>query len=207
MTANPVHRDNPVLFVALGFSRMVDQKDRDASIGSEYREALAEGLRLAPEDWNLGGALQIARICVSLRDAEAETLEEAVHDSNAPLDSPNLFEFTIKVAESCAKRGEWDRVRALIRAVLPVTEWHGNEWFRTQLGVFLRRLLDWSPGTFELVIDSVVDQVSDQDVLEFLKPFIQAVRYKRTGDLSILDRLFPEVRELVVEITEKLTQE
>lgn len=92
----------------------------------------------------------------------------------------------------------------LLKVVLCDRDLQQQEWFRSEIGVFLRSLLDSAPMAFEEALGLVSKTVVDEDILDFLAPYFKAVEYAKTHDPTILDRLFPEVREIVLEIVEKL---
>ncbi|MCP5111297.1 MAG: hypothetical protein GY953_10720, partial [bacterium] len=61
-------------------------------------------------------------------------------------------------------------------------------------------LLDIEPGLFPSIVSLLVERVEHEDILRLLDPFLRANEFLRTRDLRVLERLFPEVRELVVDI-------
>jgi hypothetical protein len=53
--------------------------------------------------------------------------------------------------------------------------------------------------------DQLSERVRNDRVLSLLDPFLQAAAFLRTKDVSILERLFPEVRELVLDIVRRVS--
>lgn len=177
-------------------------------ISGNYLEALDlfnEGSTRDPSDWQMVVDREIAELCVRTNVRPANSFSDVLATQDLPPEGPEaIFSLVLRVAGACARRDEGEKCLRLLEAVLPIIEWQNQKWFRNQLGSFMRRLLDWSPDSFAVVTDVVSEKIIDQDALEVLNPYIQAMRYFRAGDPEILDSLFPEVREIVEEIAYKL---
>ena len=68
-------------------------------------------------------------------------------------------------------------------------------------------MLDASPEQLPSFVNVITDSVQDGSVLRLLDPFVQAVEFIRTRDLAVLERLFPEVRRIVVDIVRRVAPE
>lgn len=53
----------------------------------------------------------------------------------------------------------------------------------------------------------IIEESDQPDLIEFLKPYRKAVQFIETGDKSVLNRITPEIRELVEKIVEKLKED
>jgi hypothetical protein len=170
----------------------------------EAREALEMGLAVAPEDGDLSVAREIVRACQGEHGPNMEGLAAALLSIRVPADRRSaMVQFLLDVAGECMLRGDLDRADGLLNAALSLP-WQEEEWFGEVLGVFLGKLLDGPPLAFEMALDQIQEKRVEPQILALLNPYFQAPVYHQTGDVSILDRLFPEVRELVLEIAQRL---
>ena len=136
-----------------------------------------------------------------------EGLPSAILEKQYPPDySHSIFKFILDISEKCLEREDSTRGMALLQSALSIENWQTAKWFGEILGVYLRRLLEVSPKSFISAIEHLKEKVRAEDTKRLLNPFIQATDYASTGNVSILENLFPEVREIVVEIAEKLRE-
>lgn len=134
-----------------------------------------------------------------------EALPGAIAQVQVPPASLSVVcDFMCNVTLNCLRRGEIEIGRGLYAAALGTESWHSSEWFRLQAGNFLRRMLDIRPDSFQSFVSLLAEKVHDEDVLRLLDPFLKASDFLRTKDLTILERLFPEVRELVLDVVRRV---
>jgi len=170
----------------------------------EAREALEKGLAVAPDDWELLTEREVARACQGEHGPNMEGLATAILTMKIPTNvPPSIVRFLFDVAAKCITRNDLDRARCLLDVAFSMP-WQQEEWFGKMLGVLLGKLLDGPPYAFEMAVNKISEKIVEPNVLALLNPYLQAAAYSETGDASILDRLFPEVRELVVEISHRL---
>ena len=170
----------------------------------EAREALEKGLAEAPDDWDLLIDREITRACQGEHGPNMEGLAAAILAVKVPISAPALIvRFLFDVAARCTTRGDLDRARHLLEVAFSMP-WQHEEWFGKTLGVFIGKLLDGPPFAFEMAIEKVKQKIVEASILALLNPYLEAATYNQTADASILDRLFPEVRELVLEISQRL---
>jgi tetratricopeptide (TPR) repeat protein len=170
----------------------------------EAREALERGLVVAPDDWDLLVDREINCACLGEHGPNMEGLAAAVLAVKIPISAPAfIVRFLFDIVERCTTRGDLARARHLLDVAFSMP-WQHEEWFGKSLGVFIGKLLDGPPLAFEMAIERVNERIAESNILALLKPYLQAAELVRTGDVSILDRLFPEIRELVLEISQRL---
>ncbi|MGA2260829.1 MAG: tetratricopeptide repeat protein [Acidobacteriota bacterium] len=172
-----------------------------------YEHALREleaGLGLDAEDWDMRAGSKVARACLGEFGPLMEALPAQLLMSKIPPGSElAISEFLRDVTLNALRRNETSVPRGLWNALLSLESYHGFEWFGPLCGDFLRRLLDISPGNFVEYAERLREKVKNDGVLRLLDPFLQAAAFIRTKDVSILERVFPEVRELVLDIVRR----
>jgi hypothetical protein len=166
---------------------------------------LDAGLKIEPNDWDLQTDRLIALGCLGQHGPLMEALPPALAQVQIPPASVStICDFMCDVALNCLGRGESQTSRGLFAAALGTKSWHSSEWFGMQAGNFLRRVLDVKPEMFQSFVNLLAERVNNEDVLKLLDPFLKASGFLRTKDLTILERLFPEVRELVLDIVRRV---
>jgi ADP-heptose:LPS heptosyltransferase len=60
------------------------------------------------------------------------------------------------------------------------------------------------PHLFIELVQLVHDRLKDEQVLKLLEPFVKAGEFLQTKSVTVLERLFPEVRELVLDIVKRV---
>ncbi len=174
----------------------------------QYADALREldmALSSEPDDWNIQADRQIALGCVGQQGPLMEALPAGLAQVKIPppLES-SVCNFAYDVALESLRRGENQIGLGLFAATLGRQSWHSSEWFRHQAGSFLRRTLDVSPGIYLDFVNLVAERVKDENTVKLLDPFLQAGEFLKTGNLVLLERLSPEVRELVLDIVRRV---
>jgi tetratricopeptide (TPR) repeat protein len=169
-----------------------------------YEHALREleaGLGLDSEDWDMRAGCKIARACLGEFGPLMEALPAQLLMAKIPPGSElAMSEFLRDATLNALRRNETSVPRGLWNALLSLESYHGFEWYGPLCGDFLRRLLNISPGHFVEYAERLHERVKKDDVLRLLDPFLQAAAFLRTKDVSILERLFPEVQELVLNV-------
>jgi len=166
---------------------------------------LDSGLRVEPDDWDMQADRLIALGCLGRQGPLMEALPAALAQVHIPPDSvPTVLDFMYEVALNSLRRGDTQTSRGLFAATLEMKCWHASEWFGKQIGNFLRRLLDIKPEMFQSFVSLFAQKVGSEDVLKLLDPFVKASQFLQTRDLSVLERVFPEVRELVLDIIRRV---
>jgi len=169
-------------------------------------QELDDSLGLDAEDWTMRAGTKIARACLGEFGPLMEALAAQLEIAKIPQGS-ELFmsELLGDVAISAIRRNEATVPCGLWNALLSLESYHGFEWYGPLCGDFLRRLLDIAPGHFVEYADRLQEKVKNDGVLRLLDPFLQAAAFIRTKDVSILERVFPEVRELVLDIVRRVS--
>ena len=75
------------------------------------------------------------------------------------------------------------------------------------LGIYFKELL--GKANREVIRKAIIalEESRQNNLLEFLKPYKEALKYLDTKDKNILNRLFPEIREIVMKIVTELEKE
>jgi len=180
-------------------------------VSGRFIEALEEfeaGLSEVPNDWELLGDREVARACLGQHGPLMEALPAALNRANIPTElNPLVCEFVFNVALRCAQRGEADNCFGLFNATLAMTEWRKSDRFGQESGRFLRRVLDIQPEIFTELVQSMTSKITDQNLLKLLDPFIKAAEFIQKKDVVLLEKLFPEIRELVLDIVKRADPE
>ena len=169
-----------------------------------FAEALSEldaALSVQADDWDVQAGRLVALGCLGQHGPMMEALPVLLGQVRVPPESmSSVCDFICQIAANCLQRGENQIGRGLFAAILGMESWHDSVWFGHQVGVLLRRILDVRPEVFETFAGALADRVKNEGVLKLLDPFTKAGDYVRTKNLSILERLFPEIRELVLDM-------
>ncbi len=177
-------------------------------LSGRYEEALKDleqGLKAEPDDWDLQTDRLITLACLGQQGPLMEALANALARVQVPSGSePAVCEFVHGVAMNALRRGENSICLGLLRTSLEMKPWTSSDWFGKQLGSFLRRALDTHPSLFTELVQLVHDRLKDENVLRLLEPFLRAGEFLQTRNVSILERLFPEVRELVLDVVKRI---
>jgi tetratricopeptide (TPR) repeat protein len=197
-------------------ARQNDATDRDYYhaigdlnlLGGAFTDAqrqLESGLKSQPDDWDLQVDHTIASGCLGWHGPLMEALPPNLNRVNIPPQSTSaICEFMFKIAANCLRRGEIETARGLLNANLEMNSWHESDWYRKLLGGFLRYVIDISPSVFPAFVDLVSHKTLTEDTRSILDPFVKAKELLETRDLTILERLFPEVRELVLDVVRRV---
>ncbi len=71
----------------------------------------------------------------------------------------------------------------------------------------MRRVLDPHPNVFTELVQLMTKKITDENLLKLLDPFIKAAEFIEKKDVVLLEKLFPEVRELVLDIVKRADPE
>ncbi len=115
---------------------------------------------------------------------------------------PGLCRFIMHLSWRTLTRGEHGLGLQLWAHALRLDGGTG-EWFGRMAGHLFCRVLQAEPTVLPAMVAEYRRHVSEVDQHELLGPFLRAEELGRTGDLGILEQLFPEVREIVLEIARR----
>ena len=177
-------------------------------LSGRYAEALKdleEGLKAEPDDWDLQTDRLLALACLGRQGPLMEALPDALARVELPPASESgVCAYLHDLARKALRRGENPISLGLLRTSLEMKLWTSSDWFGKQLGSFLRCSLDTQPHVFVELAELVHDRLKDEKVLKLLEPFLKAGEFLQTQNVAILERLFPEVRELVLDIVKRI---
>lgn len=173
-----------------------------------YAEALKdldEGLKTEPNDWDLQTDRLITLGCLGQQGQWMEALPTALAQVQIPPAShQDACEYVVDLSLNALRRGESGVAHGLVNAALQMEVWTSSDWFGRQLGDFLRHVLDSVPQRFLELIQLVRDRLKEERARALLEPFLKAGEFLQTKDVTLLERLFPEVRELVLDIVKRV---
>jgi len=116
-----------------------------------------------------------------------------------------ISQFILDIAFSAVRRDDRTVAVGIYRTVLlSLGEWN-HERLGAEVGAFVRQVLDLRPPWVAEMIELVEQLVKDERVLELLQPYRCAVEFLKTNDVGVLEKLFPEVRELVMDIVKRVS--
>jgi len=180
-------------------------------LSGQFQDALGDleaGLELQRDDWDLQADRLIALGCLGQQGPSMEALPVALAQVQIPPESAStVHDFMHEIGLNCLRRAEDQISRGLFAASLGMGSWQATEWFGKQVGNFLRRVLDVKPGMFQSFARLLAERVRNEGVLRLLDPFLKANDLLQSKDLTILEKLFPEVRELVLDIVRHVDPE
>jgi tetratricopeptide (TPR) repeat protein len=181
------------------------------SLAGRFEEAvenLRAGLELQQDSLDLQSDLAIARACLGRSEDLANNLRSHLSAIEMPTDlQSSVCEYIVDIAGRALVRKEIDRFRGLYATILSMKRWHERDWFGVQIGAFLKKVLDTRPDLVPQLVEELERDVQNEVVLRLVDPFIKSVDYLRTEDPTILEKLFPETRNLVLDIARRINPE
>jgi hypothetical protein len=180
-------------------------------VGGRYDEALtvsAQELAGGEDDWLISSRHQLAKACLGQQGPHMEALPAELLRAGIPQQmTSDVSDFLLRLAERALERGEANVTLGLLNALSSIASWRLRDWFGEGVGAFLQRVLQTRPQEFLAAVEIVRQNVTEEDVLRLLDPFLQAAEFVRARDLTLLERLFPEVRGLVLDIVHRVAPE
>jgi hypothetical protein len=106
--------------------------------------------------------------------------------------------------ETCLSKGDTQRANGLFLTLLKLKERHKINKVQEVIALYLRHLVDLkNRELFVNAVNSAREHITDKDLLELIKAFLYAGRYLQEGNKVILEEVFPEIREIILDIIEK----
>jgi len=105
-----------------------------------------------------------------------------------------------------AARGRYEKAIEHLRRALQHLSIASPNIAQEFVGIYFKDLLETRN---EEMLDKAlqfIEQSDQPDLIELLKPYRAALQYLKTKDVSILNRLVPEIREIVEEMAEKVKE-
>lgn len=175
----------------------------------QFEEALPFAEKLSKIDPNDVGAKMsfvINRACVGDFGDNMEGLPTKIAKENLEAyQAEDVTRFIYRIMERCLDEGKSQVVNGLYLTLLKLKGWHTIDEVQNRIGLYIRQLIERQDR--KLFIDAVnaaIEHVTDESLLGFLNAFIYAARYLQDGNKIILEEVFPEIRDIILEIIEKL---
>jgi tetratricopeptide (TPR) repeat protein len=106
-----------------------------------------------------------------------------------------------------AAGGRYEKAIEHLRRVLQYSPVAPSDVMQEIIGIYFKSLLETKNQELLDKFLQVIEQSDQTDLIEFLKPYRAALQYLKTKDRSILNRLVPEIREIVEEMAEKVKED
>jgi len=180
-------------------------------LGGRFAEALSEleaGLKVDANDWDLKMDRELALACLGHHGPMMEALPAALLRAQIPASKEDIsFEYMLNAALQSLRRGETQIAIGLFSAGMGISGWHELKFFGHLTGNFLRQVLDVRPQVFIQLVDVMAKKVSNENIRQLLDPFLKAAEFIQKKNVGLLERLFPEIRELVLDIVRRVDSE
>jgi tetratricopeptide (TPR) repeat protein len=181
------------------------------ALDGRYEEAARSfdaALSANPDDWDISVDREIAVGCLGRHGPAMEALPGTLSRISIPPEAAQgVLQSMSNLGAGALERAEVNVCLGLLNALTSMPTWRSCAWFGGQMGAFLRRVIEVRPQEFLAAVEIVRQNVTEEDVLRLLDPFLQAAEFVRTRDLTLLERLFPEVRGLVLDIVHRVAPE
>jgi tetratricopeptide (TPR) repeat protein len=117
-----------------------------------------------------------------------------------------LTQFIYHIMEACLSKEDTQRANGLFLTLLKLNNWHSIDEVQNSIALYLRQLVDIkNRELFVNAVNSAREHITDQNLLELLKAFLYAGRYLQEGNKVILEEVFPEIREIILDMIEKFS--
>jgi tetratricopeptide (TPR) repeat protein len=164
-------------------------------------------LKKEPDDWDARLTLLINKACLGEFGEQMEGLSGKI--SKETLEEYHIIELTqfiYRIMEACLSKHDTQRANGLFLTLLKLNEWHKINEVQEVIALYLRQLVDIkNRGLFVNAVNSAWEHITDKDLLELLKAFLYAGKYLQEGNKVILEEVFPEIREIILDMIEKFS--
>ncbi|UCH98384.1 MAG: tetratricopeptide repeat protein [Candidatus Aminicenantes bacterium] len=115
-----------------------------------------------------------------------------------------VTQFIYRIMEACLSKDDTQRANGLYLTLLKLNKWHKINEVQEVIALYLRQLVDIkNRELFVNAVNSAREHITDQSLLELIKAFLYAGRYLQEGNKVILEEVFPEIREIILDMIEK----
>ncbi|MGD2088221.1 MAG: tetratricopeptide repeat protein [Candidatus Aminicenantes bacterium] len=165
-------------------------------------------LKKEPDDWDARLTLLINKACQGEFGEHMEGLPgKMIKENLEKYQIIDVTQFIYRIIEACLSKGDPQRANGLFLTLLRLNEWHKINEVQEVIGLYLRQLVDIkNRELFVNAVNSAREHITDKDLLELLKAFLYAGRYLEEGNKVILEEVFPEIREIILDMIEKFEE-
>jgi len=165
-------------------------------------------LKKEPNDLDTRVTHFIIKACLGEFGEQMEGLPGKIIKEN--LEEYQIIEFTqfiYRIMEACLSNHDTQRANGLFLVLLKLKEWHKINEVQEVIALYLRQLVDFkNRDLFVNAVNSAREHITDKDLLELLKAFLYAGKYLQEGNKVILEEVFPEIREIILDMIEKFEE-
>ena len=106
-----------------------------------------------------------------------------------------------------AARGRYEKAIEHLRRAMQYSPVAPSDVTQEIVGIYFKGLLETKKQELLDKALQLIERSGQADLIEFLSPYSAALQYLKTKDVSILNRLVPEIREIVEEMAEKVKED
>lgn len=163
-------------------------------------------LNKEPDDLDARVTYWINKACIGNFGERMEGLAgKLAGESLAKYEVGETVRFIYRILEGCLEKGDQNLAEGLYLTLLKLREWHKVDAVQESIALYLRELVELRRGeAFIKAVKLAREHIEEKDLLELIKPFVYAGRYLHERDRVIFEEVFPEVREIIFDIIEKL---
>jgi hypothetical protein len=162
-------------------------------------------LKKDPDNWDARSTLLINRACLGEFGNHMEGLAGIIlKESLGEFQIKGVTQFTYRIMEACLSKDDTQRANGLFLSLLKLNEWHNIDEVQNSIALYLRQLVDLkNRELFVNAVNSAREHIADKDLLELIKAFFYVGRYLQEGNKVILEQVFPEIRDIILDMIEK----
>ncbi len=152
---------------------------------------------------------------------EQEEYSEAFEDANEAysialeMDKESMVQETaarafgtgLELSKKRISSGNYEKAITHLKKALTYVSDASSDRTQELVGTYFKNLLENRDIELMKRTLQIIEESDQTDLIEFLKPYRKAIQFIETGDKSVLNRITPEIRELVDEIVEKLEED
>jgi hypothetical protein len=162
-------------------------------------------LNKEPDNWDARLTHLINRACLGEFGEHMEGLAGIIlKESLGEFQIKGVTQFIYRIMEACLSNHDIQRANGLYLTLLKLNEWHKINEVQEVIALYLRQLVDIkNRELFVNAVNSAREHITEKDLLELLKAFLYAGKYLQEGNKVILEEVFPEIREIILDMIEK----
>ncbi|MCI0471759.1 MAG: tetratricopeptide repeat protein [Candidatus Aminicenantes bacterium] len=131
--------------------------------------------------------------------------EKLAGENLVPGDMGETVKFIYRIMGKSLEKGNYECALGLYAALVRLKEWHKVKQTQESIALYLHDLVELHRrADFIEAIKMAQQYTEEQDLKELIKPFLYAGQYLLENNRVIFEEIFPEVREIVFDILEKL---
>ncbi len=185
-----------------------------------YDEAIAsytDALKFAKEETDIVSILLGRSQALGLRGSNSSALKDAENayrlakEANAGplLTTAALFIITasLSLSSKSTARGRYEKAIDHLRRALQYSPVAPSDVTQEIIGIYFKELLETKNQELLDKALQLIERSGQADLIEFLKPYRATLQYLKTKNKSVLNRLIPELKEIVEEMVKKLEED